>query len=104
MWAVPTPSPQSCTRGSCVSWAWGFFAGEQDELVVQSCLLLPGCPHLLGCLFDDTPGVPNKKFSSVFLWVKPAGEDLQGMEVLELVKSGRQGPCGQNTVSTPTAR
>lgn len=107
MWAEPAQSPRAtCTRGPCMCQAWGFFAGEQEELakpvLVQSCLLLlPGHPHLVGCFPDDAPGVPNEKVSSVLAWVKPSGEDLQGREGRELVRSGRQGPCRLKAGGSP---
>lgn len=74
-------------------------AGEQEELpkplVVQSSLLLPGAPHLLGCFSDDVLGVLKEELSSVLLWEKPSGEELQSRGGQELVRSGRQGCAGQ---------
>lgn len=86
MWAVPAQIPKAP-------------AGEQEELpkplVVQSSLLLPGAPHLLGCFSDDVLGVLKEEVSSVLLWEKPSGEELQSRGGQELVRSGRQGCAGQ---------
>lgn len=80
---LPAPEVPACA-GSGAS-LLGSRRSCCKPLLMQSSLLMPGPLHLLGCLSDDSPGVPNEILSRVLFWVKPAGKDLQSREGQELV-------------------